>query len=373
MNLFITGGHLTPALAVIDALKRQEKESVRLFFIGREHAQTWPKQPSREQGEVEQRGIPFFAIQAAKIHRERFWLNAIELIKAPVSLFQVIHIFRTFKPDAVLSFGGYVAVPVCMIAKLFGARVITHEQTSSAGLANQFISLFADKVALSHHSSEGYFPKSKIVFTGNPIRESLLRTYKTPPKWLPKELLFRPLIYVTGGSQGSQIINQTVAALIPKLVQKFVVIHQCGPSTGHAYVQELEAVRAQLPVELQPYYVIREWIDAQEVSFLFRTAQFVISRSGANTVLELAIAGTPAIFIPLSFAYKNEQQKNSDALVEAGAALRIEQKHLYPESLYSAIQTMIRKYDAIKAKAVQFQANVKLDGTASLIELLRAS
>lgn len=373
MNIYITGGHLTPALAVIDELQKNYAKQAKIFFIGRELAQTFPPQPSREQAEMEQRHLPFFAISAAKFHRQQFWLNLGELTKLPLSLLQVWRLFMRHKPSVILSFGGYVALPVCVVGKIWGARVITHEQTKVAGLANQVISTLADKIAVADPDSLAYFPSEKTIVTGNPIRDSLLREYKTPPEWFPKEIKNKPFIYVTGGSQGSQIINHTIATLLPKLVRDFVIVHQCGAAQHQAYWHELMRQREQLPEELQSRYVVREWIEAREVSFLIRNAKFLISRSGANTVQEITLAGTPAIFIPLAFAYNNEQQKNCEPLVKAGASLMLAQKDLVPDTLYAAIMEMQRKYPSLKKQAELMSQQIIKNGAKRVISLLNLS
>jgi UDP-N-acetylglucosamine--N-acetylmuramyl-(pentapeptide) pyrophosphoryl-undecaprenol N-acetylglucosamine transferase len=369
MNLYVTGGHLTPALAVIDELQKKVPKKVHIFFVGREFAQTLPPQPSQERREITARRIPFFAIHAAKFHRTRFWLNLFELPKLPVSFFTMFMLFRANKPDVILTFGGYMAFPVCVMGKLFKAKIIIHEQTRAAGLANEWTAYLADTIAVANEASIEYFPKEKTVVTGNPIRESLLKEYKTPPEWFPKNLHTKPFLYITGGSQGSQIINQTISVLLPKLLRDFIVIHQCGTSQEHVYLYELEKIRESLPEELQPFYIVREWIDAKEVSYLMRHAMFVISRAGANTVEELTHSGTPSIFIPLAFAYNNEQEKNAKDLVDANSALCLLQKDLLPETLYSTIQTMMRRYDFFKQHAIQLKEKGFTNGTRNLIRL----
>lgn len=369
MNVFITGGHLTPAIAVIEHLRKKQTD-IHVFFIGREHSGTYPRVPSHEQREVEERGIPFFPIQAAKIHRERFWLNLFEIIKFPISFFEVFKIFSAHRPSVVLSFGGYVAFPACVVGKLMGAKVVTHEQTRTAGLANQVIAYMADKVAVTSEASLKYFPKEKTVVTGNPIRESLMREYKTAPDWFPSKFATQQFIYVTGGSQGSQIINHTISILLPKLLKNFVVVHQCGSSQQHVYLKELESKRNQLPTELRTRYFVREWIDGKEVSFLMRNAKFVVSRAGANTVQELTLSGTPAIFVPLSFAYKNEQEKNARGMFDAGAALIVLQKDLYPETLYQAVLRLNRRYDKMKANALKLRDQIDKNGTKALVDVV---
>lgn len=371
MNLYITGGHLTPALAVIDRIAKEHHQTD-IYFIGREYSQHG-KQHTREQEEIQKRDIPFFSIQAAKYHRAQSWLNLSEIVKFPLAFFQIIPIFLAHKPDVILSFGGYVAFPVCVVGKAWGARIITHEQTKSAGLANQFIAYIADTIALSSESSRQFFPKNKSVVTGNPIRESLLHEYTQPPKWFPPIAKTKPFLYVTGGSQGSQIINRTIAAILPKLTRDFVVIHQCGASKDHEYVRELESEREKLAAEYQSSYVVREWIEEKEVSYLFAHAREVISRAGANTVEELLFAATPTIFIPLAFAYNDEQYKNIVPMLKAGSSECILQKDLLPDTLYSMVLKVDRNYEAMKNKATQLKASGIKDGTQRLVKLVVGS
>lgn len=369
MTVYITGGHITPALAVIDEILKKHQE-ISVIFVGRENAQTSPPQPSRERIEIEQRRVPFVVIDAAKFHRTQLLLNLKEILKIPTSFYTIFTEFRKRPPDVILSFGGYIAIPVCIMGKLFGAKVVTHEQTKVAGLANQLLAYIADVIALSSEESLEFFPKEKSVVTGNPIRESLFHEYKTPPEWLQDSPLHKPLIYITGGSQGSQIINRTTAAILPKLVQQYVVVHQCGMSVGREYLKELEAEREKLPEEFQTSYIVREWIEEKEVSFLIRKAHFVISRAGANTVQELTLAGTPAIFIPLAFAYNDEQVRNIDELINHDASLILLQKDLLPDTLWETVQQMVRRFDKIKENMEKERAHMIKNGTNRVIKLL---
>ncbi len=369
MTLYITGGHLTPALAVIDEIQKNYPK-VKIRFIGREYSQNDGQQQSKEREEIEKRDIPFFAIDAAKFHRTHFLKNGVELLKVLPSFLEVWKLFRQKKPDVLLSFGGYIAIPACIVAKSFHATIILHEQTTVAGLANQVLSVLADKIAVANESSLPFFPAHKTVVTGNPIRESLFREYKTPPEWLGQIVVDRPLLYVTGGSQGSQIINQALSQILPKLVPDFVIVHQCGTSPDHHYQKTLELEREKLPEELKQNYIVREWIEAKEVSFLFRNAQFVISRAGANTVQELTLVGTPAIYIPLAFAYQDEQYKNIEKLIDSNASLLLAQKDLLPETLYESIMKMLREYEEIKKNMRIAEESFPKNGTKNLLALV---
>ncbi len=368
MTIYITGGHLTPALAVIDELQKRNESTI--IFFGREFSQTKTGQISRERQEIEDRHIRFVPIQASKFHRTHVFENLFEILKFPQSLWQVASEYKKVKPDVVLSFGGYLAFPACLIGKLFGAKVITHEQTRVAGLANQVIGWIADKVAVAHEDSIQYFLPGKTIVTGNPIREVLFREYKTAPSWFTGAQKTKPILYVTGGSQGSHVINQTIVSILPKLVREYYVVHQCGVSVDFQVMKDLETERLKLPSEVQDNYTVREWIEEREVSYLLRNARIVVSRAGANTVQELILAATPAIFIPLAFAYKDEQYKNASHLVHVGAAKLIHQKDLLPETLWSSIVEMDRSYDEYK-KHMGEESNLLIkNGTNRLIKLL---
>lgn len=369
MNVYITGGHLTPALAVVDELQKKYP-AVNIFFVGRQTAQTTTRQPSHERREVEARNVPFLSIEAAKFHRAQAWLNFWEFLKLIPSIRTVLGFFRQNKPDIILSFGGYLSLPVALAGKLYRARLILHEQTKAAGLANQVLSRIADVIAVASEESLIFFPSHKTVVTGNPIRQSLFREYKIPPKWLFAVSAQKPLLYITGGSQGSQVINRTVAGILPKLTRDFVVVHQCGVSLDQHELKELEKERVKLSEELQPRYIVREWIEEKEVSYLFRHARFVISRAGANTVQELILSGTPAIYIPLPFAYNDEQFRNIEVLLDEKASLCILQKDLIPDTLLQKVREIERKYEVYKESMEAERKKLITNGTQRLIRLV---
>ncbi|MBP9700261.1 UDP-N-acetylglucosamine--N-acetylmuramyl-(pentapeptide) pyrophosphoryl-undecaprenol N-acetylglucosamine transferase [Candidatus Woesebacteria bacterium] len=371
MNLYLTGGHLTPALAVVDELQKKHPK-VKLFFVGREFSSTISRQPSHERSEITKRNIPFIPIDAAKYHRGNLQQSLVEITKILPSLWKMYTVFKQKRPNVVLSFGGYLAIPVCLVAKFFGARVVLHEQTAVAGLANQLVAWIADIVAVSSPDSLPFFPEGKTVVTGNPIRSSLFREYKVAPEWLSEISTEKPIIYITGGSQGSHIMNRTVSELLPRLTRDYVIVHQCGVSADHQNLLELQQEREKLSEEYQLRYIIREWVEERDVSYLFRRAKFVISRAGANTVQELTLAGTPAIFIPLQHAHNDEQFHNIEGLIKHDAGLLILQKDLVPDVLWETVTQMERQYDTIKENMQQEKQHLITNGTARLIELLVA-
>ncbi|HZZ99041.1 MAG TPA: UDP-N-acetylglucosamine--N-acetylmuramyl-(pentapeptide) pyrophosphoryl-undecaprenol N-acetylglucosamine transferase [Candidatus Saccharimonadia bacterium] len=367
MKVVISGGHITPALAVIEAFHRLYPKT-ELIFIGREYAQEKEQIKAKERSEVERRGVPFFAIKAAKVHRTYFWRNLGEVIKFFPSLNRVYRIFKQEKPDVFLSFGGYLAVPIALVSKLMHVPVITHEQTRAAGLANTLIAQMADLVAVSYERTRDSFPKKKVVVTGNPLRPAFRRTDHKKPAWLQVPTGM-PLIYVTGGSQGSHVLNQNLSRIVSELVTKAVVVHQCGSSNDSTYLHEMETARATLPKAEQKRYIVREWIAEEHVAWLFQHATVVVARSGANTVLEVAASSTPAIFIPLPFAHDNEQLKNAQWLATAGSAAILQQKDLTAQSLSASIFAALEKQAEMKKHAEAVSKEVILNSDERLAEL----
>ncbi len=365
-TILISGGHLTPALATIEYLQKHHPE-VKLVFVGRRYSQEKQHQLAKEEEMAQTLQIPFYAIEAPKFHRTNWWRNLEEVGKIIPAFWRSYHILIKENVDLFLSFGGYLAVPVAMVAKVLRKKVITHEQTKTTGLANEFIALIADQVAIAFAESRRYYPAAKTVLTGNPIRSSILRSYTRPPSWLPSSK--KPILYVTGGSQGSQVINNTVGLILPELTKKFLVVHQCGQSEHHRYRHEFEERAEALAPEQASQYVVREWIEEKEVSWLFQHAALILSRSGANTVLEVMLHAVPAIFVPLPFAHNNEQYKNAQKLEDAGVALILEQKDLSPETLLDTIWLASSQRAAMRRRGEKLAAEIATDGAKKLGEL----
>jgi UDP-N-acetylglucosamine--N-acetylmuramyl-(pentapeptide) pyrophosphoryl-undecaprenol N-acetylglucosamine transferase len=265
-----------------------------------------------------------------------------------------------------ISFGGYLALPLVLAAKLTGVPIITHEQTRSFGLANHIIAKLANEVAVSYPESLQHFPKTKTTLTGSLVRTAIKRT--TPqPKWF-KLTTKKPILYVTGGSQGSEIINMTFAQIINQLVKKWVVIHQCGPqSKARNYARELKNVKSNLSLKLKSHYFVKEWLNETELAWIYNHASLVVGRAGANTVAELRLHQLPAILIPLSLAHNNEQMQNALSLTQAGGALIINQNELSPTKLLDTIDQA--KSQLAKMKRNLTQLKPELNGVEKFAQL----
>lgn len=369
ITVLISGGHLTPALALIDQAIADHKD-MKFVFLGRKYSQEKTKQIAQEQSEVEKRKVQFIETQAPKFHKTYWWNNLFELAKLPRAIRIAWKTTSKTKPDIFVSFGGYLAFPIALVCRIKRIKVITHEQTTSKGLANQVLAFLSDKIAVSYQSSLNEFPKDKVVLTGNPIRASILVKQAKAPEWADKYTT-KPILYITGGNQGSEILNRVVEQTIQVLTTKWYVIHQCGnPSKTFNYSERLLAAQKSLPKTQQQNYVVRNWISEQELAWIYLHATAAVSRSGANTVQELTLHQVPALLIPLPYSHKNEQQKNAEILANAHSAVLLLQKDLTPDSFLNALNNIKQKSAVMSKSAGQLKSKMILDGANNLLTLI---
>lgn len=368
-TILISGGHLTPALAVIDQSLIEQRD-FRFIFLGRLYSQDKTLQVSHEKDEVEKRNIPFIPTVAPKFHKTYWWKNFQELGKWLPAFRNAWVAIDQYQPQVFLSFGGYLAFPIALVCRLRNIPILTHEQTSTVGLANKVIGVLSTKVAVSHPSSLEFFPEHKTIMTGNPVRPSILKSARKRPSWI-KKMPEKPILYVTGGNQGSEVLNTVVAQVLPKLTSKWFVILQCGnPNSQTNYLQRLEATAQTLTALQRKNFIVRNWIQEDELSWILSEARLVVSRSGANTVKELTIHELPAVFIPLPFSHNNEQLKNAEMLEKAGSAIILQQHHLTPETFLESINTVSRRYRSMQTKAAVLKSDMILDGATKVLDVV---
>jgi len=231
------------------------------------------------------------------------------------------------KKTLVFSTGGFVSVPVVLAAKLQRKKVFIHEQTSRVGLANKICSIFADRVFISFEDSFKYFDENKTYFSGYPLREECysdeIRPISVEGRLINKST--KPILFITGGGNGSQLINKLIEKNLKYLTERYLVIHQ----TGKTYFNEYNKLKSEDYIPLA--FVGQEMID------LFKLATVTISRSGAGTVCELIAVGKKSIYVPLKIAQKNEQFYNALEAHKKLGSLIIEEKELSDKSILAAL------------------------------------
>ncbi|MBU1033863.1 UDP-N-acetylglucosamine--N-acetylmuramyl-(pentapeptide) pyrophosphoryl-undecaprenol N-acetylglucosamine transferase [Patescibacteria group bacterium] len=366
MRILISGAHLTPALAMIDFIKTNHKEH-QIYFVGRLYSQEKLIQKSVEKEEVEKRQIKFIPFSASKFVNYSFLAKITTFLAFPRTVAKARKILLEEKIDLFLSFGSYLAVPFAIAAKSLGITVVTHEQTIVMGKANQFIASIADKVAISYPETKQYTKRQDTVLTGNPIRFRLFAKDLKKPNWLPKKI--ENILLIMGGNQGSFIINDLIKANLEKLLENYSIVHQCGRANKiKNSSKDLEELKQKLPKNLREKYFIKEWIEEEDLFWIYQHAKFAISRSGANAVLELSLAPLPAILIPLPNAYHNEQMANAEMMQRNNGALVLEQKYVSASTLLDSISHLEKNYKEMRSSLAKNQ--FYQDASAKLYQLL---
>jgi UDP-N-acetylglucosamine--N-acetylmuramyl-(pentapeptide) pyrophosphoryl-undecaprenol N-acetylglucosamine transferase len=327
-----TGGHVLPALAVLDELRRREILTDLIWIGSREGV---------ERRAAEEAGIQFIAIPTGKLRRYMSLRNFTDAARVPLGVLSARRALAAFRPDVILSTGGFVSVPAVVAARGI-APVLTHEQTAILGLANRMNARFADVLAVSYAQTQQLASRlhRRVVVTGNPIRIGLTAGDRS-------RCLARfgfdatiPIVYVTGGARGASPINQRIAALLPGILDRAQIVHQTGPLSANPDAGSLTHRKESLPETIRHRYTVVEFL-GDELPDVYAAADLVVGRAGAGTIAELAYVGLPAILVPLPGARGDEQALNAQVLGDAGAAIVIEQPDATPERLQTEILSLL--------------------------------
>lgn len=327
-----TGGHVLPAVAVLQELQTRGV-SIEPLWIG-SHAGT-------ERLRAEELGIPFAAIATGKFRRYVDVKSAKDAANVPRGYWQARRLVRAFRPDVVLSTGGYVSVPTVLAAR-GSAPILTHEQTTILGMATKINMRSAQVLALSFDSTQALVAgrKGKTVVTGNPVRSSLFAGDAARGREAFGFDDRDPIVLVMGGALGAQPINQRVQAMLGGLLAEAQVIHQAGPDSYNGDLSRLQAYRETLPEKLRSRYVVTEFI-GPELPDVYAMADLMLCRSGAGTVAEISALGKAAVLIPLPLSGGGEQVTNARALAGKDAARMVMQEAATPAALLEEIRVLL--------------------------------
>ena len=315
-----TGGHVFPILAIVSELKRLSEKEIDFLWVG---SKTGP-----EKDIAGKYGIKFRSVYTGKIRRYFSWRNILDIFRNPVGIVQSFFIIKSFRPDVIFSKGGYVSIPAVLAGWFCKIPSLIHESDTVPGLANRFLSKYSRKIAISFEESKGYFSSQKCVLTGNPIRPEILEGSKERGfRYFGLEY-GRPVILVIGGSQGSQKINEIIIEALPKLQEKYQVIHLSGEKNLQAISHKAQNLK---------YYKLYPFLPANKIADAQEAADLIVSRAGANALAELATLGKPSILVPLPTAASDHQRKNAQVFEKAEAAWVIEEKDLTAEALVKEI------------------------------------
>lgn len=362
----MAGTHFTPAQATIEELTKNPDHKV--VYLGRDATLEGDLTPSVESIVLPKIGINFIPIIAGRLQRSFTMYTIPSLLKIPIGFLQAFYFLIKEKPDVVVSYGGYIGLPVVIAAWLLSVPIIVHQQTLVAGLATQISSIFASKIAVSFTQSLKKSPKW--VLTGNPIRKELLEPDLKISLDI-KNFIHQangaklPIILITGGNQGSHFINQLFLKVVDNLLKVTFVIHQTGDSLFKDFDQLCE-IRQTL--KYQERYLLKKWINASDWCEILKEAGLVITRGGVNTLSELAYFGTPSLIIPIPYLYQDEQKKNAKFFAELGLAKVLPQSEVTAKKMLEIIQEMLDNLDDYKKNAFKAREFIIVDAAKRLAQ-----
>ena len=320
-----TGGHIYPALAIVNCIKEKEPKS-EFLYIGTHNRM--------EKDIVPKYDIPFIGIEMYGFNRK----NILKNFKTIKCLFkskrELKKIIKEFNPDIVIGVGGYITFPVITTAHKLGYKTFIHEQNSVAGKANLMMADCVDLIGVSLKSSMGEFPTRKVVFTGNPCGENALKVKKIDKT----TLCFtkgKKLVVVVMGSLGAENVHTFMKENIGKFSdKKYEVLY----ITGKNNYEDIKSIKHPSNVKLLPYL--------DNLAGLFKDTDILITRAGASTLSEIIALTVPSILIPSPFVPNNHQNKNALDLVNNNAALMVEEKDLTFDNIDSSINKLLndKKY-----------------------------
>ncbi len=315
-----TGGHIYPAIAIANELKRRF-QNAEFLFVG--------AKDKMEMEKVPQAGYQIEGLWISGLQRKLTVKNLMFPIKLISSLLKARNITKRFDPHVAIGTGGFASGPLLRTAAVKGVPCVLQEQNSFAGITNKLLAGKAEKICVAYDNMERFFPKQKIVKTGNPVRADLVHI-KTTKKEALEAYGFSnraPVLLVLGGSLGARRINQLIEKELPYFEELGIqVLWQCGK----LYYQEYKKHQS----EKVKVHAFLNTMDAA-----YTAADMIISRAGAGSVSELCLVGKPTIFIPSPNVAEDHQTKNAEALTNKEAALMLKEKNLDAdfESMFEAM------------------------------------
>ncbi|MBQ8520675.1 MAG: undecaprenyldiphospho-muramoylpentapeptide beta-N-acetylglucosaminyltransferase [Bacteroides sp.] len=321
-----TGGHIFPAVSIANAIKEMRPDT-EILFVGAEGRMEMHRVPAA--------GYPIKGLPVAGFDRKHLWKNIPVLIKLFKSQRMARRIVRTFRPHAAVGVGGYASGPTLKVAGSMGIPTLLQEQNSYAGVTNKLLAKQAKKICVAYEGMERFFDKDKIILTGNPVRQGLLRQESTREEAIRSFGLNpeKKTVLILGGSLGARTINQCLMENLDKIKTSGV---QFIWQTGKIYIDEARAVVAGAG-EL-PMLHVTDFIS--DMATAYRASDLVISRAGAGSISEFCLLGKPVILVPSPNVAEDHQTKNALALVNKNAALYVKDAEAKELLIDKAVETV---------------------------------
>ena len=355
-KLLLAGSHAgSTAVAIIEEIKKRNM-NCEIHWVGMEYKN------------LTKLGVIFHSLESGKIEN-KFTKNTIpSFFRIPKSFIRGLGLVKEIKPDLTFSFGSAAGAIVSFWSSFLNIPVIIHEQTAVAGRANIISSYFAKQILISRESSSIYFNKHKTKLVGNPLNSEVLRYSSAMNEQatlikhsdLQKNTHVKSIL-ITGGSRGSFWINDAIKPILPRLLDKYFVIHQ----TGEGKMKEFESIKNEK-------YFCFEQTDPKNMAEILSKSDIVISRAGANTVWELIALKKPSILIPIPWTYNDEQTENAKYMKNLGLAHILMQKELSPQKLLLEIEKLIEDYPHI-LKSTEDVISPDINASEKIVDILEVN
>ena len=345
-----TGGHIYPAIAIINKVKEKEPNS-EVLYIG--------TSDRMEKDLIPELGIKYEPIEVSGIKRKITFDNVKAIMQFLKARQKCKKIIKDFDPDVVIGTGGYVTGPVIWAGKKVGKKTFIHEQNSVVGLSNKYLTKYADKIGVSFESTLKLFPKDKVSLTGNPCGQKALEI-KAANKEEYNLTKSKKLVLIVMGSLGSKTVNDKIISFIDSFKNKnYEVVFV----TGNSYYEKVKKIKVPSNVKIVPFIY--------ELPSLMKVTDLIITRAGASTISEILALGVPSVFIPSPYVTNNHQYKNAMDLVNQNAAKIIEEKDLTKDNLINLIDNTLNN----KTEYNQIKKNLKKlgikDSSDRIYEILK--
>lgn len=344
-----TGGHIYPAIAIANELKSRFPDA-EFLFVG--------AQDKMEMQKVPQAGYNIKGLWISGLQRKLTIDNTLFPIKLINSLWKSRAIIRQFKPDVVIGTGGFASGPLLQAATLMGIPTLIQEQNSFPGITNKLLSKKVNKICVAYENLEQFFPKNKMILTGNPVRQDLIDIQSKGDEAIQYFNLDgnKKTVLILGGSLGARRINQLIANEIENFTALNVqIIWQCGK----LYFDEYKHFNEDKNIQ------VLSFIDRMDL--VYAAADIVISRSGASSVSELCIVGKPVIFIPSPNVAEDHQTKNAKSIVDKNGAILIKEKDLEAtfRSVFNDLLVDLKKQDELSKNIKKL---AKINATQDIVD-----
>ena len=344
-----TGGHIYPAVAIANELKLRFPDC-EILFVG--------AQDKMEMQKVPQAGYNIEGLWIAGIQRKITLQNMMFPLKLVSSLWKSRKIIKKFKPDAVIGTGGFASGPLLQVANSNNIPTVIQEQNSYPGITNKILSKKANAICVAYENLERFFPKDKIVFTGNPVRQDLLDSDSKTQEGITHFKLDdnKRTLLILGGSLGARRVNQLIEKELDFFLASGIqVFWQCGK----LYFEEYKKYNDKENVQVVAF------IDRMDL--IYAAADFVISRAGASSVSELCLVGKPTIFIPSPNVAEDHQTKNAKAIVDKKGAILLKENEL-DDQFETTFSELISNENHQKELSQNIKKLAKPNATKDIVE-----